>query len=175
MSHPASQAIPSRLLLPPNTQAGVPTLATLYGTAAHDQSVLHSYVVHYPEHPEREQDPHYVDFHHFRESTKATAKCAIGQHRDDYSECYPPQEHWPLGLEVHHSHVEFSLQNGINLAWLEVDYPGISDPNALGAWVESATNLEWLCVFHHRGAGGAHTVTASDYEGLKYVKGLTSK
>lgn len=141
---------------------------------AHVQKVSHSYLVHYPDHDPRQEDPHYKDFNHFRETTKATAKCLVGQHRGDYSECYPPPAHWPIGLEVHHSHIEFSLQNGIDLTWLEVDYPGVSDPNTVGAWVESAKNLEWRCVFHHRGAGGVHTVTASDYEGVKYVRGLTS-
>jgi hypothetical protein len=140
----------------------------------HIQKVTHSYLVHYPEHEARRDDPHYADFHHFRESTKAAAKCLVGEHRNDYSECYPPPEHWPIGLEVHHSHIEFALQNGVDLAWLEVDYPGISDSKMVGAWVESAANLEWRCVRHHRGDAGVHTVTASDYEGVKYVKGLTS-
>lgn len=105
----------------------------------------------------------------------ATAKCIVGEHRNDYSECQPGPEHWPLGLELHHSHIEFALMNGVDLVWLEVDYPGVSDPKQLGAWVESGANLEFRCVFHHRGVGGVHTVTASDYEGLKYVRKLTSK
>jgi hypothetical protein len=141
---------------------------------AHIQKVTHTYFIDYPDHEERADDPHYKDFHHWREATKSTAKCVVGQHRDDYSECYPPPEHWPIGLEVHHSVIEFAVQNGIDLAWLERDFPGVSDPNSIGAWVESPVNLEWRCVFHHRGVGGVHTLTASDYEGVKYVKGLTS-
>lgn len=113
---------------------------------AHTQEVTHTYWVHYPDHEPREGDPHFKDFHHFRESTKATAKCAIGEHRDDYSECFPPQEHWPIGLEVHHALIEFSLMNGVDLKWLERDFPGVSNPDELGAWVESAANLMWLCV-----------------------------
>lgn len=133
----------------------------------HDQKVTHSYLVHFPEHPERENDPHYKDFNHYRAQTKATAQCAVGKHRNDFSECSLDKP-----LELHHSHVEFSLQNGVDLKWLEVDYPGISDPDAVGAWVESAANLIWLCVFHHRGHGGAHTASASDYEAEKYVRAL---
>lgn len=132
---------------------------------AHDGKVTHSYVIHYPEHPARASDPHYKDFEAYRRKTKATAKCAIGEHRDDFSECQG-------GLELHHAHVEFSLQNGIDLKWLEVDYPGISDPNNVGAWVESGTNLMWLCEFHHRGHGGVHVASASDYEAEHYVRGL---
>ena len=78
------------------------------------------------------------------------------------------------GLELHHAHIEFALQNGVELAWLEADYPGVSDPDTIGMWVESAKNLTWLCERHHRGDGGVHTLTASDYEAEKYVKGLTS-
>jgi len=133
----------------------------------HDQNVTHHYTIHYPEHPERENDPHYVDFNHFRQKTKDTAQCAIGLHRNDFSEC--DLEH---PLELHHAHVEFSLQNGVNLKWLEKDYPGISDTEAVGAWVESGKNLEWLCLFHHRGHGGVHVAAASDFEAEKYVKGL---
>jgi hypothetical protein len=133
----------------------------------HNQNVTHHYTIHYPAHPERTSDPHYVDFNHFRNQTKATAKCFVGDHRNDFSECSLDKP-----LELHHSHVEFSLQNGVDLKWLEIDYPGISDPKNVGAWVESAKNLEWLCEFHHRGHGGVHTAAASDYEAEKYVRGL---
>ena len=77
-------------------------------------------------------------------------------------------------MELHHSHIEFSLQNGVDLKWLEADYPGVSDPDTVGAWVESAENLEWLCIFHHRGRGGKHTVAAADFEAERYVRGLIS-
>lgn len=133
--------------------------------AAHVQKVAHAYWVSYPAHPARRDDPHYRDFEEFRRRTHDTAKCAVGEHRGDFSECHG-------GLELHHAHVEFSLQNGVDLSWLEKDYPGISDPENVGAWVESADNLTWLCEGHHRGPGGVHTATASDYEAEKYVRGL---
>lgn len=133
--------------------------------AAHDQNVTHHYLIHYPPHPPRTGDAHYVDFEAYRRKTHATAKCAIGQHRDDFTECQGL-------LELHHSHVEFSLQNGVDLKWLEQDYPGISDPEHVGAWVESAANLEWLCEGHHRGAGGVHNASASDFEAERFVRGL---
>lgn len=136
-------------------------------TDAHDQKVSHSYTIHYPPHPARKDDPHYVDFEAYRRKTKATAKCQVGLLRSDFSECSG-------GLELHHAHVEFSLQNGIDLKWLEAVYPGISDPANVGAWVESAANLEWLCEFHHRGHGGVHLVSASDYEAERFVRGLVA-
>jgi hypothetical protein len=137
---------------------------------AHEQKVTHSYTVHYPQHDLREHDKTYKDFNAFHRKTKSDPeiyKCAIGKHRDDYSECDLAHP-----LELHHSHVEFSLQNGVNLKWLEKDYPGISNPDEVGAWVESAANLEWLCLFHHRGQGGVHVAAASDFEAERYIRGL---
>lgn len=136
---------------------------------AHDQATVHKYVVHYPEHPPRDGDPHYRDFEDYRRRTKDTAQCAIGAHRGDFSECSLDKP-----LELHHAHVEFSLQNGVDLAWLEKDYPGISNPDEVGAWVESADNLLWLCEWHHRGHGGVHVLSASDFEAEKFVRGLAS-
>lgn len=134
-------------------------------TDAHSQKVTHSYLMHYPPHPARKDDPHYKDFEAYRKRTRPEAECAVGMHRYDFTECTGE-------LELHHAHVEFSLQNGIDLAWLEKDYPGISDPSQVGAWVESGKNLEWLCEAHHRGHGGVHVASASDFEAERYVKGL---
>ena len=133
----------------------------------HDGNITHHYTIHYPAHPERTSDPHYKDFNAYRNRTKDTAKCAIGAHRNDFSECDLKNP-----LELHHSHIEFSLQNGVELKWLEADYPGVSDPDTVGAWIETAANLEWLCLFHHRGHGGVHTAAYADVEAEKYVRGL---
>lgn len=137
-------------------------------TDAHEQTETHRYLMHYPAHPPRKGDKHYKDFEEYRRKTKAAGKCALGAHRDDFSECGGE-------LELHHSHIEFSLQNGVDLAWLERDYPGVSDPDSVGAWVESADNLEWLCEVHHRGPGGVHTAAASDFEAERYVRRLISR
>jgi hypothetical protein len=139
---------------------------------AHDQKMSHSYTVHYPAHPPREEDPHYKDFNHYHRTTKNDPEiyqCAMGKARGDFSECSLDKP-----LELHHSHVEFALQNEVDYKWLEKDYPGISNPDELGAWVESAQNLEWLCEYHHRGSGGVHVISAADFEAEKYVRGLTS-
>jgi hypothetical protein len=136
---------------------------------AHDQLVTHHYVNHYPEHPPRTSDPHYVDFEAYRRRTHATAVCAFAVATGVTSECDATRP-----LELHHSHIEFSLQNGVDLSVLERDYPGVSDPSQVGAWVESAANLEWLCVWHHRGQGGKHSAAVSDYEAERYVRGLIS-
>ena len=137
-------------------------------TDAHDQVIANNYVVHYPDHAPREKDPHYKDFNAYRNATKDTAQCSIGSHRSDFSDCAG-------GLELHHAHIEFSLQNGVDLKWLEVDYPGVSNPDEVGSWIESAENLIWLCEKHHRGVGGIHHASASDFEAEKYVKNLIGK
>ena len=135
---------------------------------AHDQAITNAYIVHYPAHEPRKDDPHYKDFNAYREATKATAICAIGGHRQDFSEC-------DGGLELHHSHIEFALSNHVDLKWLETDYPGVSDPDSVGAWVESGANLMWLCMKHHRAAGaGIHHAAYADYEASKYVRTLLS-
>ncbi len=147
--------------------------------AAHDGKQTHRYLVHFPAHPARTSDPHYVDFNAYHRRTRSTARCYIGE-RIGFDECRDaqgnpapaPEDGEQPGLELHHAHIEFSLQNGVDLAALEKDYPGVSDNTRIGAWVESATNFRWLCVHHHRGAAGAHTVAHADYEASQYIKGL---
>lgn len=138
--------------------------------AEHVQAETHHYSVRFPAHPAREDDPHYRDFNHLHDTWKKDPekwRCAVGLHRSDFSECDLTKP-----LELHHSHIEFSLQNGVDLAWLEADYPGISNPDDVGEWVESPANLEVLCVAHHRGPGGVHVAAAADFEAEKYVRRL---
>jgi hypothetical protein len=150
--------------------------------AAHTQTEEHHYIMHYPEHPARKDDPHYVDFNEYHKTHRQAAKCWIGEHigfedcRDAQFNPAPPDESgYQPGLELHHSYVEFSLQNGIDLKALEKDFPGISDTTQVGAWVESDTNFRWLCAWHHRGAAGAHTASHSDWTASAYVHGLITK
>ena len=139
-------------------------------TAAHSQTVDHRYSVHYPEHAPRKSDPHYQDFRKYKRNrkTEGTYHCdfAAKYRNGDFSECDGQ-------IECHHAHIEFAVQNGVDLSLLEKDYPGVSKQE-IGAWVESAANLELLCTFHHRGHGGTHVASQSDYEGEKYVKNLLS-
>jgi hypothetical protein len=139
---------------------------------AHDQAESHRYTVHYLEHGSRPGDPHYRDFEAYHRRTKHDPEiyqCAVGKRRGDFADCT-----LDLPLELHHTHIEWALQNGVSLEMLERQYPGVSSADEVGAWVESAENLEWLCQFHHRGHGGAHVASASDFEGQHFVKGLIS-
>jgi hypothetical protein len=137
-------------------------------TDKHDQKITNAYTIHFPEHAPRETDPHYKDFEHYRKQTEATAQCQFGSDRGDFSECEG-------GLELHHSHIEFSMANAVDLKLLEHDYPGISDPDKVGEWIESAENLVYLCAKHHRGVGGIHHAAFADYTAEKYIKNLISK
>jgi hypothetical protein len=147
---------------------------------AHQQAESHRYLMHFPPHAARESDPHHADFDHFHRRTRAAARCWIGE-RIGFQDCRDAQGHPASapehgeqpGLELHHAHIEFSLQNGVDLAALEKDYPGVSDPSQVGAWVQgSADNLRWLCAWHHRGAAGAHTAAHADWEASAYVRAL---
>ncbi len=137
-------------------------------TNAHDQKISHNYVVHYPEHYPRAEDPHYIDFEHYHKTHKAEAKCAFADSADA-DQCVLDKP-----LELHHKIIEFSLQNGVDFAVLEKDFPGISSPDKIGEWVESDQNFIWYCQYHHRGHGGAHTASASDFTAQRYVKDLIS-
>lgn len=146
----------------------------------HTQVKTSRYLMHYPEHPARADDPHYVDFEAYHKKNRPAARCYIGEYIG-FDECKDAQgnqsaieKDFQSGLELHHSQIEFSLQNEIDLSALEKDYPGISDPSQVGAWVESGANFMWLCAWHHRGASGAHTATASDWQASKFVQGLIS-
>jgi hypothetical protein len=160
---------------------------------AHAGKQTHNYTMHYPPHPARTDDPHYVDFNHFHRKYGPTARCMFAVRFEPEGAAAPVLSgpdgtgyaHRLIGageavagcdtahpMELHHAHVEFSLQQGVDLSVLERDYPGISDPDEVGAWVESGENFEWLCVFHHRGHGGVHVAAAADFEAERYVRGL---
>ena len=152
-------------------------------TPAHDQPVRHAYVMHYPAHEPRQGDPNYVDFEAYHKRTRATARCTLGTRIKDFSECVdehgtpvPPPDNGgeQSGLQLHHAHIEFALQNAADLQWLESAYPGVSNPDEVGAWVESAANLEWYCAGHHIGHAGVHCASSSDFEAEAFVRNLIS-
>jgi len=137
---------------------------------AHEQRISHHYAMRYVEHGARPGDPHYKDFNHLKRqwmNDPEKWQCAIGKKIGDFSECSLDRP-----LEIHHSHIEWALLNEIDLVRLNHIYPGVGDPDTLGAWVESAENLVVYCAFHHRGHAGAHVASASDYEGILFVKDL---
>ncbi len=137
---------------------------------AHEQKFTHTYVVKYPAHAPRSDDPHHADFEEWkrRRRDSGTYWCDFARdHRGgDETEC--DRDH---PLEAHHKVVELAMLNEIDLTLLEKDFPGIS-MQEIGAWIDSDANLTLLCRSHHRGPGGVHTASASDFGSEYYVRDL---
>lgn len=137
---------------------------------AHEQMFTHRYVVKYPAHDPRAHDPHKHDFEEWkrRRRESGTYHCDFAmEHRGgDFSECDTTHP-----LEAHHKVVELAMMNEIDFALLEADFPGIS-AQEVGAWIDSDANLILLCVAHHRGPGGVHTASYSDFGSEFYVRDL---
>lgn len=139
-------------------------------TDAHRQKVTNHYVIAYPAHAPRKDDPHYADFQAWKRQQRRLGRyrCAWAALVDDDSDCDLKHP-----LEAHHGHIEFAMLNGVSFKRLEHVYPGISDPAKVGAWIDSDANLMLLCAKHHRGAGtGVHHLSAADYEASHYVQGV---
>jgi hypothetical protein len=103
---------------------------------------------HIPAHEPRADDPHYAAFNAARRRLKSAGllKCVVCG-----SEGTPEQP-----IELHHSHVEFSFQNGIDIAKLNELYGLHLDEASFADWINSPGNLEALCVEHHRGLEAVH-------------------
>lgn len=144
---------------------------------AHDQRVTQHYVISYPPHPARVDDPHYGAFNAYRRHHAKTAVCFVGQ-RLGFDQCADAQGHPMLnqpghpGLELHHKVLEFSLINAVDLAAIALDFPDLTDAEKVAAWAETEPNLVFLCAKHHRGAGGIHHAAAADYEAELYIRNL---
>jgi hypothetical protein len=142
-------------------------------TPEHDQKTTHSYVVHYPAHEPRADDPHHIDFESWKRRRKETdtyyCDFAHEYRRDDTSEC--DLDH---PLEAHHSNIELALLNEIDFDLLADDYPGIN-VDTVGTWIDGDQNLTLLCRNHHRGPMGVHTASFSDFRSTYYVRNLIRK
>ena len=139
---------------------------------AHDQKITHNYVITYPEHGPRTSDPAYADFHKFKQNRRDanTYYCDFAHEfrGGDTSECTLDKP-----LEAHHKHIEWAMLNEVDLTLLEAQYPGVSGMG-VGKWVESAENLELLCIWHHRSHAGKHTAAFADFEAQKDIRKLIS-
>lgn len=136
--------------------------------AAHQLTVSRHYTIHYPAHEPRAHDPHYAAFEAFRRHHREGAACYVGA-RAGHAQCTG-------GLELHHDGLEFAVANAADSQALHQDYPEISaDATAdeVAQWIESSpSEFRWLCVFHHRGRGGAHVAAHADWQAQLYVPGL---
>jgi len=135
---------------------------------AHEQTQTHQYVVHYPEHAPRDGDPHYRAFEAYRRHHREGAVCYVGE-RAGHAQCAGP-------LELHHAVLEFAAANAADAAALHRDFPELAvDATAedIAEWLaRSPGAFRWLCAYHHRGHGGAHTASHADWTAQLYVPGF---
>lgn len=130
-------------------------------TDAHDQRTTIHLLLHVPYHEPRDGDPHYADFNRLKARLKAQGlmKCAIDG-------CT-----YPGPIEVHHSKVEFSLQNGIDLDAFNHAYGlHLADDEAFKSYIEGEGNAECLCPTHHRTRLGVHELPEPDWNALRVWK-----
>jgi hypothetical protein len=129
-------------------------------TAAHDQPLTLHLITHVPAHEPRAEDPHYRLFEAARRRMRDAGllKCVIG---DQY--CSGP-------VELHHSHVEYSLINIVDPGKVARAFGLHLDDQAFQEWIESPGNLEALCVTHHRTHLGVHVLPGPFWEPLRYLR-----
>lgn len=122
---------------------------------AHDQRETIHLLWSYPEHEPRAHDPHYAAFRAAEARMKAAGlwKCVV---------CGSTEN-----VQGHHSYVEFSLQNGIDVAAFDALYGLHLTDAEFAAWVSSEGNCEPLCRTHHTGPEGVHMLPEPAWKVLR--------
>lgn len=114
---------------------------------------------HYPAHEARATDPHYRVFEATRRRLRASTlwRCAVrGCTNTD--------------LEVHHSKVEFALQNGIDLGEFNAEYGLDLNAAQFHDFIQREGNAEVICALHHRGVLGVHVLPEPAWRALRVWK-----
>lgn len=127
-------------------------------TPAHEQRETIHLLISYPEHEARKDDPHYAAFNAFKRRAKAQGllKCAV---------CGDTET-----VQVHHSRVEFSLINDVDVGRFDELY-GLHLTDAdFKDFVEGPGNAEFLCRLHHIGHEGVHLLPEPLWNALRVQK-----
>jgi hypothetical protein len=130
-------------------------------TEAHDQRLTVHIITAIPQHEPVPGDPHYDLFQKamVRLKRQRLWKCAIG---DDYC---------AGDIEMHHTHIEATPFASIDLKRVNDAFGlHLNSDDDFQEWIESPGNLEVLCVMHHRGHYGVHTLPHPLWEPLRYRK-----
>jgi hypothetical protein len=128
-------------------------------TEAHDQRLTLHLLTHVPAHEPREDDPHY----HLFNQVKARMK------RQGLMRCVIDDDYCGGNVELHHSHIEFSQQGGVDLDKINKQLGlDLDDDEEFQQWIESPGNLEPLCEVHHRTHFGIHVIPGPLWEPLRY-------
>jgi hypothetical protein len=122
---------------------------------AHQARQTLHFVWHYPDHEPRKSDPHYGDFQAAKKRLKEQGlwRCVV---------CGSAEQ-----VQLHHAHVEFSLQNGVDVGRLNEALGLHLGTDEFAAWIDSPGNLEPLCRTHHTGTEGVHQLCAPAWEALR--------
>ena len=128
--------------------------------AAHEQVVTVQFIERWQEHAPRKDDPDYKLFNAARRrmDTAGLLICAIAD-----CNCYG-------GIELHHSLLEYAHAGDIDLDRLNKAYGLHLTDEEFAAWIESPGNLEPLCVGHHRGVYGVHSLPEPEWNAYRVAK-----
>ena len=139
-------------------------------TPAHDETVRVTFIERWPAHEPREKDPHYKAFHAAKARLKKAGLLACNVKGD---------QHYGQ-IELHHELVEYAHVNDIDLAKFNEIYGLHLSDSEFRDFVEGApaTNergetvnaLEPLCVEHHRGVRGVHSLPGPEWNVLRAAK-----
>lgn len=105
----------------------------------------------FPDHEPRDEDPHYSVFRAARKQLKKDGRLVCFICGAENTKESP--------IELHHHHVEWSLQNGVDLEkFFRCHDTEVKERTReeLSRWTDSIENVLPLCQHHHRGAGGIH-------------------
>ena len=133
-------------------------------TPAHDENVDIRFIERWPEHEPRAKDPYYKYFN----QAKARMK-KLGLYK-----CNVPSQYHYGQLEAHHVKVEFAHLNDVDVDKFNQAYGLHLDDDAFKKYVEEEGNLEILCVLHHRGQEGIHSLPDPEWNLLRIAKDTSS-
>ena len=129
-------------------------------TPAHTQKTTYTVEEWFPAHEPRESDPHYGLFNKTRARLKrlGALKCWRCGDVDGSATSDENGVGGKIQVELHHSVVEYSLANAVDVVKFIDLYPEfhISDDDTFLQFCESEGNLLALCVKCHRGKQGIH-------------------
>lgn len=127
---------------------------------AHEQTEHFTLVYAYPEHNPRSGTPEY---HYFNETRKRMDKLGL-------LKCWVCGT--TEGVELHHNACEFALSNAVSWEKFAADHLDwhISSDEDFQRMIEGEGALLALCILHHRGIEGIHTIHMPAFSTLKYLK-----
>lgn len=124
---------------------------------AHEAEVTIRFIERWPAHEPREKDPHYKLFHQAKARIKKLGLLV----------CNVESDYHVGQIELHHDKVEFAHVNDIDLEKFNRAYGLHLSDEAFQEYVEMEGNLEPLCVLHHRGQEGVHSLPTPEWNVLR--------